>query len=495
MSIKNIIALAVTIMVFTACEGFLSEMPTKGSNQPVTTVEQLDGLLDGFAWREDNVTMAYSTDDTHAPVDVYDAYTTRLLSNVNSLYYTFNVDKVATQPSDALWTNLYKSIYTANLIIGYAGRVSGGATLKARVKAEAHFLRAYSYWVLANYYCLPYAAANMHEPGLPRKVSINDEEDYSRMTLAQTYELIDSDLIEALKVDVTDSQNTWRADRASVNAFLSRYYLFRGEYGKAITAADYALAHSGTTKLRDYNTLVAGNPRTANGQTIAYCETNDYIEREFLNWEEFYYVRLAYTSSQLMLPSPELLALYTEGDDDMRYKWFMLPNGSAKTLPAAAPLLSIYSMFGNSAYAFSGPTVQEVMLNRAEALLRQTSPDIPGAMGEVNRLRDKRIAPGTAGIHLSAATKEEALVKVLEERRRELPFGFRWWDIRRLSVNETTADDVAITRSFHPIGDNGAPNLTQTVTFSLPVGSRRYALPVNATEIALSQGRIGQNTY
>ncbi len=84
---------------------------------------------------------------------------------------------------------------------------------------------------------------------------------------------------------------------------------------------------------------------------------------------------------------------------------------------------------------------------------------------------------------------------MLEERRRELPFGFRWWDIRRLSVNETTADDITVTRSFHPIGDNGAPDRTQTATFSLPVGSRRYALPINATEIALSQGRIGQNTY
>ncbi len=493
MSLKNIILLGAALMAFTACEGFLSEMPTKGSNQPVKTAEQLNGLLDGFSWREENATMAYSTDDCLVPVDAYDAYTTRLLSNDNALYYTFTVENVANRPGDAMWTGLYSSIYTANLIIEYAGRVSGDAALKARVKAEAHFLRAYSYWVLANYYCLPYAAANMQEPGLPRKVSINDEEDYSRMTLAQTYDLIDSDLTEALKVDVADSQNTWRADRASVNAFLSRYYLFRGEYDKAVTAADYALSHSGTTKLRDYNTLVAGSPRTANGQTIAYCETNDYIDREFLNWEEFFYVRLAYSTQQMTLPSPELLALYTEGTDDMRYKWFMLPNGTSKNINGT-PMFA-YSMFGNGAYAFSGPTVQEVMLNRAEALLRQASPDIPGAIGEVNKLRDKRIAPGTEGIHLSAATKEEALAKVLEERRRELPFGFRWWDIRRLSVNETTADDITVTRSFHPIGDNGAPDRTQTATFSLPVGSRRYALPINATEIALSQGRIGQNTY
>lgn len=43
-----------------------------------------------------------------------------------------------------------------------------------------------------------------------------------------------------------------------------------------------------------------------------------------------------------------------------------------------------------------------------------------------------------------ATSASEGLTKLLQERRRELPFTFRWLDIRRFSVNGDPFDDVVI---------------------------------------------------
>jgi len=95
---------------------------------------------------------------------------------------------------------------------------------------------------------------------------------------------------------------------------------------------------------------------------------------------------------------------------------------------------------------------------------------------------------------LTATTQADAIVKVLEERRRELPFSIRWYDIRRFSVNDYPADDVTVTRTFYKV-NVGAVDLTSTQTYSLAPGSKRYAVPINGVEIMASKNIIGQNGY
>ena len=497
-------SLFAVVFMFTACQKFLSELPTKGTNQPITTIEQLDGLLDGLggssmSWQEvGNLTMGYSTDDTWVPAEIVLRYPVRV-PILNLHFYTFDINEIPAQPTDRFWANQYALIYRANLILENVDKVDGDLSHKARVKAEAHFLRAYTMWVLANYYCLPYAPQNMQEPGLPRRLSTSLEENVTRMTLAQTYEQIDRDIAEALKIDQIEHRLNWRANRASINAFLSRYYMHRGEFDKAIAAADFALANKGVAKLRDYNTLADGlrSVFAASGSvpadTIQWSEMYTYSVTQIVQWEEHFYVRMAINPSSWHMPSPELVNLFDK-ENDMRYKWFMRPNGNRSISVPDIPAYR-YIIFANGgAGVWSGPTIQEVMLNKAESMLRKSSPDIAGALAVVNELRRHRIAPGASDIQLTATNRDEALIKVLEERRRELPFGHRWWDIRRFSVTETTVDKVSITRTFHPIV-NGVVDFTRTQTYTLPAGSRRYAVPINRLDIDASQGQLRQNTY
>ncbi|MDN5287770.1 MAG: RagB/SusD family nutrient uptake outer membrane protein, partial [Mucilaginibacter sp.] len=117
--------------------------------------------------------------------------------------------------------------------------------------------------------------------------------------------------------------------------------------------------------------------------------------------------------------------------------------------------------------------------------------DFATAMTTVNLLRAKRLKTYVA---LTAIDKATALTQVLQERRRELPFSFRWWDIRRFSVNDDPSDDVVVTHTFFKMGV-GTVDLTSTQTYTLPLKSTRYMVPINAVEISASQGQIEQNKY
>ncbi len=98
-------------------------------------------------------------------------------------------------------------------------------------------------------------------------------------------------------------------------------------------------------------------------------------------------------------------------------------------------------------------------------------------------------------INLSAASQAEALVKVLEERRREMPFVHRWYDIRRYNNNEDSSDDVVVTRTFYPYNGSSILGAETPVNFSLEKNSRRYANPLPDTDIIASDNVLKQNTY
>ena len=83
----------------------------------------------------------------------------------------------------------------------------------------------------------------------------------------------------------------------------------------------------------------------------------------------------------------------------------------------------------------------------------------------------------------------------MEERRREMPFNMRWYDLRRLNNNEDASDDVVIKREFYPYNNATILGKEAVKTYTLDKNSRRYAAPIHNTEIESSLGLIKQNTY
>ncbi|MGV3766830.1 MAG: RagB/SusD family nutrient uptake outer membrane protein [Chitinophagaceae bacterium] len=219
-----------------------------------------------------------------------------------------------------------------------------------------------------------------------------------------------------------------------------------------------------------------------------YSELNNWANAQTLNWAELYYPRFVYNGSQMFIPSRSLLALYNRADD-LRYKWLMIPFGGRRS--NILDSVHRYTVFDDGRYMISGPTVAEVLLNRAEASAR--TGDISTAMTMVNRLRTARYRAGTNSA-LTANNNDEAIALVLAERRREMPAVHRWVDIRRFSVNDYPADDVTITRNFFQV-NNGSVDITVPRVYTIAPGSPRYAVPINGTELINSGGEIKQNSY
>ncbi|WP_316815123.1 RagB/SusD family nutrient uptake outer membrane protein [Pedobacter nyackensis] len=481
------------IFLLAGCKKYLSEEPTKLTS--VQTVDQLEALVNNaprFA-EEQNSTAAFSTDDYEITRALYEKNPSAF-GNDQLQYYVFSVDGVAGQSSDMLWSGEYKKIFAANLILENIDEVKGDNAIRNRVKADAYFIRAYANWVLVNNYCAPYSAANLTSLGLPLKKTVDYEESGKRATLKETYDFILSDIAEAQKTapDDVDPRLAWRVSQKAISAFLSRFYLFTGDYDRSLAESDKALA---TTKreLVDYNLLAAGNPETypVNNTviTLNYSELNDWSSfngSKYLYWKESYYTRYVTNPMQWYVPSSALLALY-DTQNDLRYKKLMIPNGGLR-MAVSDPETFRYTMFHDGSHLLEGMTISEVLLNKAEVLARKGNPT---AMDPVNQLRMKRMVTGQF-VALSATGKDDAIKKVLEERRRELPFVMRWYDIRRFSVNDYPADDITVTRDFFNVSITGvAVNSPKTYTLD----AKRYLVPITNLDIQASKGQLVQNPY
>ena len=125
--------------------------------------------------------------------------------------------------------------------------------------------------------------------------------------------------------------------------------------------------------------------------------------------------------------------------------------------------------YTGSASHFDGYAVDEVLLMKAECEARKNN--ITEAMNTLNTLLIKRWKTNTF-IPYTAATKEEAMNKILVERRKELLFrGVRWMDIKRLNREGA---QIALTR------------VLGNTTFQLLPGDPRFALPIPELVIELT---------
>ncbi len=506
-TIKYILSFFIAIPLLYGCNDFLDEKPSKSTSLVITSLDQLEYILNSYStfYQESNRAAIYSSDDYGLLPELYDARANSY-SVAGVQFATWDTENLPFDARENFWQSEYRKIFNANMILSYLPKVTGSDQEKEQIKYEAHLIRAISMWNLVQTYSLPFTEANADEPGIVLKQSTSFDESYIRSTIKETYEFIERDLDEALKLTknmdiVNNKYRSWRGSKGAANAFAARYWLNRNDYNKALEYANVALeAHD---VLMNYNTdmrysSIPSNVNVGGVQVpvlYPYTHDNQSDLTDMMEWKELYYFRLMYHESWWYIPSPELLSLY-DTDYDLRYKYHIVDNYSFDRGVTNPPYEYPGYIFFFKDRIPSGPTVAEMLLIKAEshARLGQLSP----ALDAVNKLRENRIddsAPNSAK-YLTAANSGEALTLILEERRREMPFSQRWFDIRRLNNNEDSTDDVgAITRSFYGYNSSTVTPSTGIITYTIEPNSRRYAAPIPNTEIESSGGELTQNRY
>lgn len=514
-------------------DNFLNEDPSKATARPVETVEQLDAVLASYAFYpvnyfEEMPDMLYASDDFRIDPTVQTAkkngYSIFVLN-----YGLWNSENTVGDRYST-WNSEYKKAYYANLCLDNVDKVSGSEEAKAVVRADAHFMRAYCYFQIALAHTLYYDGNNGDELGIALKSSTSFEEDIHRSTLAETWDFIDKDLQEALKVTkpfVSSSQpeRNWRASTVGVRSFAARYYLYRNDMANAKKYAqmvldeykdmknlndpkDMAFGSSSSWKyfLRDngdLDSIIVRYPNTRQ-QLVTYFEMEPNMNA-LLGWKGLTYAKAIMEPTSATLLSDDLINTYKTdvpgGDpvNDLRYNFFVIQGygltvstegSAARNQPVS--MKSLYPSYVNFlGDLLSGPTTAEMYLILAECAAREGNAQ--EAMNYVNTVRKNRIAKAVY-TDLTASNADDALKKVLQERRREMPFSIRWYDMKRLNAYDP-ANKVTVTRKFYPYTSTSVSVNDPIVTYTLEPGSRHYAIPISATEIANSKDVIKQNTY
>jgi hypothetical protein len=507
----KIIAVLLPFIGMTSCKKYLEE-PNK-IQASITTADQLLALEDNVNgtspdWAQQfsqDAAICYYTDDTNFDLTALKANPNGVGSNA-AFYYTFDIDNIINAAAtDPLWNNNWQRVLTANIILSNVDNVTGSQDIKNMVKANAYFDRAYAYWSLVNHYCQPYSSSTLQTLGLPLRKTSSYTESLTRATLNDTYAFILDDITQAQSfVTYTDVQPLyrWRISKTGIEAFLSRYYLFTGDYANALAHANNALISTGGS-LADFNTIpLATNPTTykSNGvsYTVNYGAFTQYAASQYLNWQEFYYTSYSAglnTGTNSLNASPALVATYdlpsgtSAKANDLRYK-LLMPDNSGFSSGWTIPGLNSYKQFYLNLIN-TGPSVPEVLLNKAEAAARLG--DFATAGAAVNALRLKRFTTGYANVN-ETFTSANALTLVLQERRRELPFAFRFFDIRRFAYNSDASDDVIVTRTFYNVTPSSV-DLSSTKSYTLPLKSTHYMIPIPNLDIVQAKGDLIQNAY
>ncbi|MGN6416568.1 MAG: RagB/SusD family nutrient uptake outer membrane protein [Pseudobacter sp.] len=349
--------------------------------------------------------------------------------------YTWQ-DDIYQDQDPVLWTYQYNNINQYNVIIDEVDKAAGGTTEeKKRYKAEAKLGRAFSHFLLVNLYAKLYdAATSATDPGVPY---ITTTDMYApnpgRSTVKDTYTKIINDVKEAIPDLHSKPEKNHRAGKAAAHGFLSRVYLFMGEYTLAAEQADLSAAIDKT--ILDYR-------RTGFTKPVKQDDP------------EILYMRVMFeTNTFSMQPTAAVLGLLPA--TDIRKRLY---------IPSSSSLSALNQLT-------VGITAPEVQLNKAEALLRKTPADISGALQLLNELHAKRDNAHADYVTSDAA---EALTWVLNERRRELVnSGMRWLDMRRFTK------------------EGRLPAVTRTLSgtqYTLDPNSKKFTLMIPGPVVKLNPG-------
>jgi tetratricopeptide (TPR) repeat protein len=370
-------------------------------------------------------------------------------------------DKNASRASaDVAWQTPYKRVFEANLVLEQVVKLrkEGSTAVETLdgLEGAALFYRSYTFWLLAQMYAQPFKPSSDNtDPGIPLRFTSDLNEATSRGTVKGTYDQITSDLQRSADLLPDHVTIVSRPGKAAAYAMLARCYLSMSDYKNALTNAGLSLSINGT--LLDYNTLINTGTR--------YISTkfNGEILFQALAYEDYY----GLFSNQYVDINTDLLALY--GSNDLRNNVFF------KDLNSDG-----YQQFNGSYDAsstlFTGLATDEVYLIRAECYARSGNTSL--AMTDLNKLLRNRISNASPYIDLVATDPDDALFKILLERRKELVLrGLRWTDLRRLNLDSKTA--TTVTR-----GLNG-------VIYTLPPNDLRYTLLI--PQEVISNSSMTQN--
>lgn len=349
------------------------------------------------------------------------------------------------------WTNLYKIVYAANLILENLETASGvTAAKKQQLLGEARFSRAFAHFMLVNFWdSIPYITTT----------NVNITSKIRRQAPADVYKYILDDLNEAETLLPANypTANRARPNKAVATALLAEVHLYLKNWELAEKAATRIIEDNTYKILDDVNNVFLRNSEeviwqlaTVNGFTgdgAAYVPSSGepvYIYRD------------------------DLMNAFEDGDQ-RKEKWVKTTTVSGVTYYAPFK----YKTRALVTVAPVPPAEDLVVFRLAEQYLiraeaRAMQDNLPGAIDDLAMIRD-RANPGLGPID-EDIPQTDLLLAIEKERRLELvaEMYHRWFDLKRtgraatvLGALKPTWVSTAVWYPIPSIEIVRNPNMTQ----------------------------------
>jgi len=386
-----------------------------------------------------------------------------------------------TDPISADLSQETLNLYTCNKVIAEVPGASGGPdSTKARLRAEALAIRGWLNMQFVNFYAKPYNASTAaSDAGFPVITAANiNQTGYQRGSVQAVYDAIIQDLTAAIPdLPVTAPAKT-RMSKPAAEALLGRAYLYMGRYSDALTqfnAAFQDLTASGVYRLYDYNVEFA--PGGAFVPTSPFLPPNlpgnNYGDETESVWFVGFYNGPGNSlggglsaagsiggggnfGNDGLVITPKVAALYDPAD--LRLKLYSAKNPNGSPNPGGRLRKS------GVTYSRCGIQLPDLYLMRAECEARLNN--AAAAKSDLEYLRMRRMPAGIAVVPADTLASQTALIQfTLDERIREFAAeGYRWWDMRRLSVDPLFAG----TAYTHTLYNDDAQGTYTVFTLNQP---------------------------
>lgn len=437
------------LLFLTICGGcnkdaFLDKKPSTSLVVP-TNLSDLRGLLDNtttFIWSPGIGEM--SSDNYYMTATNWQAQT-EVMRNA----YTWQKDIMGSTRSLMDWSQPSTQVLYANIVLEQLDKLNPAPSELPEwqdIKGSALFQRAYAFYKLASIFANAFDSSTAGtDLGIPLKLNSDIHSVVQRSTLKESYDRILSDLGLAMPLlsDNVPLTARNRPSKPAAYALLSRIRLSMRSYDASLKYADSCLTLY--NKLINYNTVstTASTPfDKANDENIFYSSLANYP--------------ILGSSSTIAYIDTLLYQSYA-ANDLRKVIYFRTISGMN---------MGMKTGYTATTYGNGGLCVDEIYLNRAEALAR--AGNITAAMNDLNTLLSKRWKTGTY-VNMTATSVADALHKIQTERRKELVWrGLRWTDIKR--YNKEGAD-ISLIRIL-----NGT-------TYTITPNSNLFLLPIPADEI------------
>lgn len=462
-------ALAGVALTLASCDDFLE--PKSVSEFVPKDVSSLNELLLGEAYPRNDISgfnyfLTLMDDDVTATP--WQPEEENFEANQFLASYTWQPDmfemmkQVGVTSTDMYYT-YYRMIKGADAVIDYIETVSGSEDDINNVMAQAHALRGFYYLNLVNIFGQPFNY-NPSALGVPLKLKSGAEDEaITRNTVAECYDQILADLLEAeRRYGLLPEDMQWKANyRTSlpmVQALLSRTYLYMENWAEASRYAKLVMDNS-QFSLLDLNSVEAWTSDEYGWSMVrTYTNYHSYDSPECIwpygnvvdwaGWVDDYSEEGSDGSARTpyFRASDDLLASFDSTDLRMdryivRKAFGSYGEDSIALAYGKVNVNNYYRPRGGTGIFGRSIRLSEVYLNyiEAEAMQYKATGDgshLSAAVNALNDLRSKRFAP--ADYKAVSFVDADSLIEFIHnERRRELCFeSQRWYDLRRWGMPE-----------------------------------------------------------